>query len=87
MQHILINKKTGEVINDKIYTTKGRAEGTIKKTDNDERGDWVAIPLPSADILKNIANGSKYATIVHIGKLPVKIDDSDFEGLDFEIIE
>lgn len=63
MQHIIVNKNTGSVIGSKIYTTKGRAEGIIKKATVSDKDEWIAIPLPSGYILRNIAKGSEYGLI------------------------
>lgn len=74
MGFLVVNKQTGDVIFDKIYKTEGRAQaiinqglrkGNVGKTHVD---DLVVIKMPSASVLKDIANGSGYGTVTYKGR-------------------
>lgn len=65
MVHIIINKNTGKIIGDKIYTTEGRANGVIKKANASDKSEWIAVPMPSRYTLKLIAEGMTYTTRKH----------------------
>lgn len=63
MGFLIVTQNTGEVIGDKIYTSRGRAEAVIEKKMVSDKGEWVIIPMPSADFLKEVAKE-------HMRKLP-----------------
>ncbi|UUV47106.1 hypothetical protein [Bacillus phage vB_BanS-Thrax5] len=78
MGFLVIDKNTGEVVFDKIYTTAGRAQSIIDaglRRGNVKGGqDLVVIPMPSKGVLKEIAEGAKYTTITYSGKIQTRTD-------------
>jgi hypothetical protein len=76
--YIIVDKLTGELLKDKIYTHEGTAKNQIKK------GGFylpyhepVVIKMPSNEILKEVANGAEFAVIVYGGEL--ELPPIDFE--------
>ena len=67
MGFLVVDKNTGEVVFDKIYTTAGRAQSIIDaglRRGNVKGGqDLVVIPMPSKNVLKAIVNGDRYSTV------------------------
>jgi len=79
---LVVDKNTGKVVFDKIYTTEGRAQSIInaglRRGNLKGAEDLVVIPMPNDSLLKKIANGdSVYSTIRYVGELPLKELDID----------
>lgn len=72
MGFLIVNKNTGEVVRDKIYKSEGLAQGVINKTNVSDKGEWVVIPMPRADIIKGVAEGGWFSLLVDGGRLPVE---------------
>lgn len=77
MGFLIVNRNTGEVIGDKIYTFRGRAEAVIEKKFVSDKNEWVIIPMPSADLLKAVAAGSHFSCVKYMGNLSTP--ELDFE--------
>jgi hypothetical protein len=75
---IIVDKLTGELLKDKIYTHEGTAKNQIKK------GGFylpyhepVVITMPNSEILKEVSNGAEYGAIV-------TVNEDEFPEINFQ---
>lgn len=68
---VIVDKDSGVLITDKVYTSEGRANAAIRKWNVSDADTFAVIPMPSSRILKEIAEGSFYTVVKYQGRLPV----------------
>lgn len=72
---IIVDKLTGKILVEKLYTKLEKAENQINKSRSFTTIQPVVIALPSNSILKDIANGCEYGVVEYGG-------DYEFPPLD-----
>lgn len=74
MGFLIVDKNTGDVIFDKIYTTEGRADAVLRKSNLLGKSEWVVVPMPDSSIIKSVANGGSFSVVVNGGFFEPKMD-------------
>lgn len=77
MGFLIVNKNTGEVIKDKIYSTEGTAQAVINKSNLLGKDEWVVIPMPKAETIKVVVDGGWFSSARYAGRLEPSTDWHD----------